>query len=238
MKWATLGTRSKLAILFVGVAGLTTMAHAQDFNPTEVAEVAPDHVEVLFEDEHTALMAVRLAPGESLPEHDGGHRVIYSLSEYVITMTKGDTRHTQLWKEGMVHWHDSGRHAIENTGTTEARFLVAVCKVLGHEEGPANLEGAALSAVAPEATRVILENDDAQVTEVRVPAGGTLPEHGGYYRVIYSQTPYSVTLTVDNGEQESGTFEAGDVHAHEASKHSLENTGDTDAEFLIFAWKR
>ena len=237
MNWSTLGKLCKLVVLAVCAGGVAAVANAQDFNPTELSEVAPDHVEVLFEDEHTALMAVRLAPGDSLPEHDGGHRVIYSLSEYVVTHMEDGGSHTQLWKEGMVHWHDSGRHAVQNTGTTEARFLVAVCKILEHEEGPANLEGAALSAVAPETTRVILENDDAQVTEVRVPAGGTLPEHGGYYRLVYSQTPYSVTLTVDNGEQESRTFEPGDVHAHEASKHALENTGETDAEFLIFAWK-
>jgi hypothetical protein len=57
--------------------------------------------------------------------HAGINRIIYSLSDYDIKYDSGkDGSRNETFNQGDVHWHDACRHALENTGQTEAKFLV------------------------------------------------------------------------------------------------------------------
>ncbi len=231
MRWAGLHA------LAVSLCLAGPLAYAAEGPSVTAIASESDAVALLYENDAHAVMMFSLEPGDSLPPHVGGHRAVYSMTDYILKYQEGGKTRTQLWKAGSIHWHESGLHAVENAGDTTAEFLVVACKTLEHVGGPQALDGERVDAVAPDHAKVILENDDVKVVHLRVPAGESIPEHAGYDRIVYSMNNYELAYTA-GGETGDRAFEAGDVHSHEADVHTVENTGDTDAELLIFGWKR
>jgi len=91
----------------------------------ESVPAAPEHGQVLLENEAVRVVEVVLEPGESTTRHPGGNRLIYSLSDYTIRWTEGDAQAGERsWSEGEAHWHGPAAHEAENTGETAARYLV------------------------------------------------------------------------------------------------------------------
>jgi hypothetical protein len=84
---------------------------------------------LLVDDERFRVSVVAIPVGGVLPQHAGLPRVVYSLSEYSIRYeAEGAAATEQSFRTGEAHWHPADRHAITNTGTTDARFLVVQFK--------------------------------------------------------------------------------------------------------------
>jgi quercetin dioxygenase-like cupin family protein len=203
--------------------------------PTSAKEVSP---QVLFENDYAEVLQVSLAPGESLPLHDGEKRVIYSLSDYTIDWEeKGEQLGARTWKKGDVHFHEAGAHAAKNSGTTPAEWLVFARKNADSPEGEDNAPVHDINEASPNLAQTVFENDDFKVTQVSLPKGGSIPAHSGGKRVVYSLSDYDITYESDTEGKSSHQFKAGEVHAHEAGMHSLANTGETEAKFLVIVYK-
>ncbi len=70
-----------------------------------------------------------LAPGAELPRHPGRDRIVYSLTDYTISYALNDAAAEQKsLAAGEAHWHAADEHAITNTGSTEARFVIVQFK--------------------------------------------------------------------------------------------------------------
>jgi hypothetical protein len=83
----------------------------------------------LLDDDQFRVSVVTLAPGSVLPKHAGLARVVYALSDYTIRYeADGAAAADKMFRTGEAHWHDADSHAITNTGTTEARFLMVQFK--------------------------------------------------------------------------------------------------------------
>jgi len=85
-----------------------------------------------------------------------------------------------------------------------------------------------------DAASIILENEYVRVTRVSLEPGEGLPSHSGERRTVYALSDYKTAWT---GEGETGAvknWSTGDVHFHEAGDHSLMNTGQSEATFLVF----
>jgi len=94
-------------------------------NTGDVADADPQDAEALYDEDGMRIVRVDLAPGASLPPHDGGPRAIYSLNDYTIDWTVGDAApETKSWSAGNIHWHDTDKHSMTNSGATTASFLV------------------------------------------------------------------------------------------------------------------
>ena len=94
----------------------------------------PDNVQKKLENEHVLVLAVMLAPGELLPEHQHEARIVCALTDYTLTVNQSGNSAVHSFRTGDVHWHDAGdTHAVTNTGTTEARFIVTIIKDATHE---------------------------------------------------------------------------------------------------------
>lgn len=204
-----------------------------------IQQAMPDAAETIFENDYIRAMTVRLEPGEQQPVHEGAPRIIYSLSDYSIQWTEnGVDEGIKSWQTGDVHWHDAGAHAAKNTGANPAEYLVVA-------RTEADLPACDLTALtedvnqaAPDYAEIRLENDHVRVTEVRLPAGASIPEHAGINRAIYALTDYSLDYTSDKEGANSKTLRQGQLHWHEACRHALTNTGATEARFLVIAWKK
>lgn len=88
--------------------------------PCEVAEKAPEQAKVVFENNEGRVIRISLEPGESMPAHFAGSRVVYSLSDYQVRMGVSEIR----FMAGQVHWHDACEAEVENTGKTQAELVV------------------------------------------------------------------------------------------------------------------
>lgn len=84
---------------------------------------------------------------------------------------------------------------------------------------------------------IVFENEYTKVVKAILSPGDVLGLHHGESRVIYSLTDYSIDW--EEGGEDKGTksWEAGDVHFHEAGQHSAINSGTTVAKWLAFIKK-
>lgn len=193
----------------------------------------------VLENAYVRVKKMTLSPGADQPLHEGGPRVVYSLTDYKMSWREGEGEPTEkAWSAGDVHWHDAGTHAAANIGQSQAVFLIAMRT---DQELPACDEAKALSndvnKVSPDKAEVLFENEHTKVTKVTLEAGAEIPEHAGANRVIYALSDYSINFASDKEGTGEHSFEAGEAHWHEACTHSLANTGSTTAEFLVLAFK-
>ncbi len=92
-------------------------------------QAAGKNAKELLNNEYFEVTDVNLPAKKSLPTHFGLNRTIYSISPYTIKYKENDGEaREQSFKPGDVHFHPTGLHAVENIGTTEARFLVVEFK--------------------------------------------------------------------------------------------------------------
>ncbi len=237
---------SKFAIGFLGICMFLVSA-CGDGKPTEskdqtTAETSTqkevDATEI-FANDYVRVVKVSLAPGENLASHEGNARVIYSLSDYSIEWEeKGENLGTKSWKKGDVHFHEAGQHSAKNNGESNAEWLAFVRK---SEELPDcsdySLEND-VNAIAPDFANLLFDNDQFRVTEVVLPQGEAIPMHSGVNRLIYSLSDYQIKYESDKEGKAEKTFSRGEVHWHEACEHALENSGQSEARFLVIAYKK
>ncbi|MDR9367194.1 MAG: hypothetical protein RI575_17805 [Balneolaceae bacterium] len=95
----------------------------------DVNSLEDDFAEMIFDNESFRVTEVRLAPGESIPSHEGIHRIIYSMSDYMLEYEADNTGLIERsFEAGEAHWHVPGTHMMRNIGDTEAYFLVVSYK--------------------------------------------------------------------------------------------------------------
>ena len=91
----------------------------------DVQDEIPSHTSVLHENDAVKVVEVALPEGEKAPTHTGTKRLIYSMNDYTIQFDTPDRSGTERsFTEGDVHWHEGGKHSVNNVGENPAEFLV------------------------------------------------------------------------------------------------------------------
>ena len=196
---------------------------------------------VVFENEFAKVSKFTLAPDEFLSTHTAEERVIYSLSDYSLDWEEqGEEYGKKSWQKGDVHFHDAGDHAAKNNGTTNAEWIVFTRKGGNLPDCDENTAEHDVSAVSPDYSKLLLDNDHYKVTKVLLPKGKKIPMHAGVNRIIYSLSDYQIMYNSSKGGESDGVkqMKTGDVHWHEACQHAIENTGETDAEYIVVNYKK
>lgn len=121
----------------------------------------------------------------------------------------------------------------ELIGASAAMLTLALAGCASTSERTNSVMDAPPLASVSKAASVILENEYARVTRVSLPPGASLPTHSGERRVIYSLSDYDVAWTGEGEPSVQRSWSAGEVHFHDAGDHSLTNTGETNAAFLV-----
>jgi quercetin dioxygenase-like cupin family protein len=204
----------------------------------DIVAAYPDHTDVVLDNDYVKAVEFTLQPGDKLPMHEGRPRAVFALSDYAIRWTEGGEISEKTWQQGDVHWHEDTNHAIENIGDTEARYLVVARKdsVLPSDEGYELASDA--SQVDTLHSSLLLDNEFVRVIEVSLPAGASQPMHDGINRLVYSLSDYTITYTSGNMRSNEVQTAAGTAHWHNADEHAVENTGETDAHWVIFEFKK
>ncbi len=218
-----------------GGSGTQKEAEAQE-TPAAGKTVSPID---LFENDYAKVVKVSLAPGEALKEHKAGARLIYSLSDYTIDwVEQGQDQGAKTWEEGAVHVHEAGSHSAVNSGDSPAEWLAFIRKTEALPEcGDHTLEDD-VNAFSNDFAKMRFDNDDFRVTEVSLAPSENIPMHSGVNRVIYSLSDYTIRYRSDQKDATEKTFRAGEAHWHDACEHAVENIGETEARFLVVAYKK
>jgi len=204
----------------------------------DITAAAPQQVRTLFENPFVRVLDFSLAPGDALPMHTGSPRVVYSLGDYRIRFTEGGATEETAWEEGDVHWHGADDHAVENIGSTTARFLVVARTGMGLTGELPTAGPQDAGATDPTHGELLLDNEDARVVRMTLAPGEAQPIHQGLPRLVYSLTPYTIRYTEPGQDPVERSFQAGDAHWHEAGEHAVENIGATEARFVVFQFRR
>lgn len=237
-------TLALLLLFTVGCADTADREATADSDPTDnMADVADDlaaldtpAVETLLQNDLVHVHRVTLAPGDSIPPHEGGERVVYALTDLPSLVFETDgVREERSFAASEVHRHDPGVHSVTNAGGTEAEFVVFERRdgMMAAGDAPGTAD-ASTEGVTDE---VVLDDAFAEVHRVTLQPGAQLPPHQGYARAIYSLSGYTVEFAGPDGTRDE-RFEAGQAHYHEPGDHTVENAGDTVAEFLVVEFKR
>jgi quercetin dioxygenase-like cupin family protein len=203
----------------------------------DITAAYPDNSKIIFINDYVKAVEFSLKPGDKLPLHTSGKRVVYALSDYRLKWTEADKISEKQWQKGETHWHDDLEHAVENIGDTDAEFLVVTrTENPLPETGDVNLSRDA-AQVDSEHAKVLFENEEIRVLEVKLDRDESQPKHDGLNRLIYSLSDYQVEYSYYIMNTVETEMEEGYVHWHTADKHSVRNVGDTPAHYLIFAFK-
>lgn len=196
--------------------------------------VQPENV---FENEFAKAVRVALEPGQKLATHEGVDRLIYSLTDYTIEWIEdGESKGERSWAAGELHVHGPDNHAAVNIGAERAEWMAFARKSDLPVSESADIDQD-VTSLNNDFAEILFDNELFRVTKITLEPGDAIPPHEGTHRVIFSLTDYTVTYDSEETGERERFFEAGDIHWHEPGTHSLENTGDAVAEFLVIAYK-
>jgi hypothetical protein len=225
----------------LGLLVLAVLAGCGGGDPKPVQNILasyPELTSLVFENDYVRVVEFTLGPGDELPLHHGERRVVYSLSDYTLEWLEGEAEPiTKEWTTGTVHFHDAVPHAARNAGSTEARYLVVSRKTVPLPIIEAYGAERDVAAADADHSKEIFENDQVRVIEVHIIPGEKQPAHHGLNRLIYALSDYTITYSSDRTGTEESIVEIGEAHWHGPDEHAVENTGETEAHYLIFAWK-
>ena len=91
--------------------------------------------------------------------------------------------------------------------------------------------------VAPEAYKVLLENDRVRVLEYRLKPGAKEPMHSHPDYIVYALSSVKAKFTLPDGKTIEREIKTGETMFLEAETHALENVGTTEAHGLIIELK-
>ena len=92
--------------------------------------------------------------------------------------------------------------------------------------------------VDPAHFKVLLNNQQVRIMDVRVKPGEKLPMHSHPNHVIYSFTGGKTKFTLADGKTNTVTFKAGQVVWHDAETHTAENVGKNETHALDIELKK
>jgi len=206
-----------------------------------IAESTPGVQDKVFENEYIKAFKVSLDPNQHLPWHEGGPRLVYSLTDYSIRFAEDPddtTTKEESFKKEEVHWHTESVHRVENTGNNVAEFMIFMREPGSFPESAEYAAQTNVENVKPKDTDEVLENNAVHVMKVTLSPGEKAPMHVGTKRLIYSLSDYTITYNKPNQEAEEQSYEMGDIHWHDGGEHAVKNSGENPAKFLVMEFKK
>jgi quercetin dioxygenase-like cupin family protein len=211
-----------------------TTAVPREETTVDSTATSPRSASVALENEWVRAQLITLEPGSELPRHEGGDRVVYSLADYTIEWAEGEEAPVETsWTKGQVHWHAGGPHAVRNTGSSVAEFLVVERRDAPLAAGSQTAGESEAVPSDPEHGRTLLENEAVRVAEMTLEPGQSTGRHRGGPRVVFALTDYTIRWTQGDADPVGVSWSYGDAHWHEPGDHEVENIGENAARFLV-----
>ena len=92
--------------------------------------------------------------------------------------------------------------------------------------------------VSPQYYKVLLDNDEMRLLEIRLQPGDKEPMHSHPPGVVYALSDARVKHTSAEGKSEETVLKKGEARWRDATSHTVENTGSTEVHALVVELKK
>ena len=227
-----------IVLCLIGLLLVSCGKEKQDeFHYKTVTEVDTLHTSVAYTNDYVDVIKIELHANEQIPAHSGKSRLVYSINDYTIKLTKGEESTSNDWKAGDIHWHDKAPHAIENVGKTTAEFLI-----ITRTDAPLlvfdTLEQISdLAKINEEVAQLLFENEMLEVIRINLAAGEEIAPHFNNNHLMLSESDINLELVGESNEKVSLTMKNGNFRWFLPGNYSQKNIGEDSAQFLIISFK-
>ena len=199
------------------------------------ARAKQDSGKLLFENDQLRAVEFIVKPGGKLSLRSHAPCLFFGVNPIAGTLTfKDGLSASETFKVDDPRWYEHPIIGVENTGTSEAKFLIIELK----KPAPTNygdVPGDDGTKVAPDVYKLLYENDRVRVIRVATMPGHKTPMHshpGSTFR--YSMTHTKVRLTMPDGIIRELENEAGTARWTELpTRHAHENIGTSPGHALL-----
>jgi quercetin dioxygenase-like cupin family protein len=213
----------------VAVSGaFTVLLHAQD-----MVAVSPDLCKVRLDNEWVRVTEVRGKTGDKMPPHShpGYLTYFFTSGKAKFTNIGGHSTEREI-NANTAKWSEAEKHSVDFL--SDAFTLVVEVKKPTRKKAPA---GADPAKVAGDAYKVVLENDQVRLLEVKAKAGTKIPMHAHPAYAAYSVTDMKAQFTDGDGKTRETNEKAGETVWSEPETHSVTIQSD-DARVLVIELKQ
>ena len=209
--------------------GFTILVHAQD-----MVSVSPDLCKVRLDNEWVRVTEVRGKAGDKMPLHSHPAYLTYFFTSGKARFTNADGKSTDREiKANTARWSEPEKHSVEFLSPEAFTLVVEVKKPTG-KKAPAGPDPA---KVAGNAYKVVLENDQVRLLEVRAKSGTKIPMHAHPAYVAYAVNDMKAEFVDDTGKTQQVEEKAGHTIWKEPETHAV-NIQSGDARVLVIELKQ
>lgn len=196
--------------------------------------MSPNLCKVRLDNEWVRVIEVRGKAGDKMPLHSHPAHLTYFFTAGKARFTSGDGQTAESEsKPNTAKWGDAEKHSVEFLSPESFALVVEVKKPTG-KKAPA---GADPVKVAGNAYKVVLENDQIRLLEMRAKAGTKIPMHAHPAYVAYDVTDVKAKFTDETGKNEEINTKAGDAVWSEPETHAV-TIESADARVLVIELKK
>ncbi len=202
-------------------------------------KVAPNNYKVALENDSVRVCNVQAKAGEKVALHSHPDHLVYAINggKVKFTYPDGKTKDVEL-KAGEATWIKAETHATDNVGTTELKLVVFELKkpaVAGSKpKAPAPDDQL---KVAPESTKLLLDNERVRLLDIHLKGGGKLAKHSHPAYVLYGVSSAKFKVTGADGKTVEKSVAAGEATWSEPTTHTVENAGSAEILALVLELK-
>jgi hypothetical protein len=196
----------------------------------------PQQEKLVFENQYVKVYEVTIQPGEKLPPHHGGNRVVYCLNDCKLLYHWEGKTYEEKRKAGDAHFHPEATHFEENAGKSVVREIIVERQNVPLP--PVTGSGVDMAAANPHNTKVIFDRDMAKVFEVTLQAKDAASMHYCVDRLIYAPEASQFVLIGSDGSKTKQVLKKGGCQWFPAGLQALENAGPSRTKLVVFAFKK
>jgi quercetin dioxygenase-like cupin family protein len=180
--------------------------------------VSPDLCKVRLDNEWVRVTEVRGKAGDKMPLHSHPAYLTYFFTSGKAKFTNADGQSTEREiKANTARWSEPEKHSVEFLSPEAFTLVVEVKKPTG-KKAPAGPDAV---KVAAGAYKVVLENDQVRLLEVRAKRGTKIPMHAHPAYAAYSVTDMKAEFVDNTGKTQQVEEKAGQTIWKEPETHAV-----------------
>jgi hypothetical protein len=206
----------------------------------QIVTAAPNMATTVFANKWVGVARVTLLPGELIPPHDAGYRLVDPLTPCALSIVNNGAEEVINAVPGELVTLRAGRLSIANVSESESTGEFLVIERSPVETSP-DLETLPVPDVAVEMERhgtVLLDDDKVVVTDISIDELAKEPLPSNLPLLVYAFTNCDLEFqgaAVDDAEH---VVDAGSAFWQSAGYGVVTNIGDEQAHFLVIGLRK
>jgi hypothetical protein len=203
-----------------------------------IVTAAPEMARTVFSNEWVAVARVELPPGEVVPPHVAGSRVVYPLTGGELALDDDGMAEVVHAEPGEVLGLQPGRLTISNVGDMPSDFLVVERTPVELPPEPEEIPVPDLAVDMEHHGEVLLDDDNVMVSDLDLGQLEWAPLESDLPYLVVALTPADLDFEGPATDEEETVLLAGEATWQPAGQQAVSNVGDGPTQVVAFAFKK